>query len=250
MSAYLCSDETTVCVAVAICQHTPDAGDVVSIAQALRDANNRALRARYGESAQPLGPIGALIREHLAVDYVHEMADAAHDMARELRYQCAEGDVIETHPMMPRVAELIDATAATAEACRRAREAAAAEIQHRKHLISEADRVITDAPVFFWNGIKDQRGAKLQPCSYSDGQLHGYPSGTITIYGRHYRSFSAKVHGCFTVQNDTDTQTDYFDDDRIRVIPSHPLYSQVRAALQAQEAHYQACQAKRAARRR
>jgi hypothetical protein len=32
------------------------------------------------------------------------------------------------------------------------------------------------------------------------------------------------------VQNDTDTQVDYFDNDHIRVIPSHPLYAAVKAA--------------------
>ena len=57
--------------------------------------------------------------------------------------------------------------------------------------------------------------------------------------------FSAKVRQCFNVQNDTDTMTDYFDSDRIRVIPSHPLYGAVKAALNAQDAH----RARRAAKR-
>lgn len=96
----------------------------------------------------------------------------------------------------------------------------------------EAARVITDPPVFFWNGIKDAKGAKLQRCAYSDGKLIGYPDGTITIYARDYHHFSEKVHACFDVKNDTDTQTDYFDDDRIRVIPAHPLYEAVRAAME------------------
>jgi hypothetical protein len=101
---------------------------------------------------------------------------------------------------------------------------------------AEAARVITDAPVFYWNGIKDAKGANLQKCYYSEGPFTGYPEGTISIYGRDYCGFSQKVRACFAVQNDTDTQVDYFDNDRIRVIPSHPLYNQVKAAMEAGKA--------------
>lgn len=113
---------------------------------------------------------------------------------------------------------------------------------------AEAARVITDAPIFYWNGIKDERGGKLQPCWYSDGELLRHPAGTITIYARDYCRFSAKVSACFDVQNDTDSQVDYFDDDRIRVIPAHPLYAQVKAAMQAAQAHNARRSAKWAAR--
>lgn len=251
MSAYLCSDLDTVAVAVAICQHFPESADVVSIAQALRDANNRALRARYGDDAQPLGPIGGAIREHLAIDYVQERPDTAHSLARELQYQCAEGDVLETHPIMPRVAALIEATEAAAAAVGKARAAAAAELQHRQHLASESTRVIAadSAPLFYWNGLKDAKGEKLQKAWYSAGGLIGWPEGTISIYARDYRRFSAKVSAAFDVENRTDTQSDYFCNDTIRVIPSHPLYAQVKAAWQAQEAHRDAATAKRASRR-
>lgn len=100
----------------------------------------------------------------------------------------------------------------------------------------EAARVIDAPPVFFWNGIKDVKGAKLQKCWYSFGNLRGYPDNTITIYARDYGHFSDKVRQCFTVENDTDTQVDYFDNDRIRVIPSHPLYTAVLKAYQAGQA--------------
>jgi hypothetical protein len=103
---------------------------------------------------------------------------------------------------------------------------------------SEAARVITDPPVFFWNGIKDQRGAKLQGAHYSMSKMRDLPEGTITIYARGYCGFSGKVSDCFSVQNDTDTQVDYFDKDRIRVIPAHPLYPAVKAAFDAQQARY------------
>ena len=42
---------------------------------------------------------------------------------------------------------------------------------------------------FFYNGIKGSDG-KLQKCWYSDGQLIGFPVGTLTIYAREYSHFS------------------------------------------------------------
>lgn len=94
---------------------------------------------------------------------------------------------------------------------------------------------------FFWNGIKDSdNGGKLQGCHYSDSQLINHPAGTLTIYGKRYRAFSAGVHAAFSVQNDTDTRTDYFENDRIRVLPTHPMYQTVLAALNAQKAHDEA----------
>lgn len=84
---------------------------------------------------------------------------------------------------------------------------------------------------FYYNGIKDN-GGKLQKCSYSDGQLIHYPAGTITIYKRDYGPFSAGVQDAFKVDNDSDMQTDYFEKDRIRVMPEHPLYQQVKTAME------------------
>lgn len=103
---------------------------------------------------------------------------------------------------------------------------------------AEAARKIDDAPVFFWNGIKDAKGAKLQRCHYSESSLRSLPAGTLTIYARDYARFSAKVRACFAVENDSDSQVDYFDNDRIRVIPSHPLYAKVKAAMDACSARY------------
>jgi hypothetical protein len=113
---------------------------------------------------------------------------------------------------------------------RDAAEAIAAAKARAEFEAAEAARVIADPPLFYWNGIKDHKGAKLQKVFYSLGNLRNHPDATITIYGRGYEGFSAKVRECFAVQNDTDTQVDYFDNDRIRVIPSHPLYAAVKAA--------------------
>ena len=101
--------------------------------------------------------------------------------------------------------------------------------------------------MFYFNGIKDGKGSKLQKAWFSLGGLTSkYPAETITIYARDYCRFSEKVRACFSVQNDTDTMTDYFDSDRIRVIPSHPLYPAVQAAMRAQDAHREKTRARRA----
>ena len=92
---------------------------------------------------------------------------------------------------------------------------------------------------FFWNGIKGTDG-KLQKCSFSTGtytEASSIPAGTITIYGKYYKRFCSDVKAVFEVKNDTDSQSDYFVDDTIRVTPSHPMFSLVRAAFDKSEAH-------------
>ena len=95
---------------------------------------------------------------------------------------------------------------------------------------------------FYWNGIKSTDG-KLQRAYISGSQLVNYPAGTITIYARDYHSFSAEVRAHFTVENNSDMMTDYFETDTIRVTSDHPLYAEARKALDARNLHY----AKRAA---
>lgn len=97
---------------------------------------------------------------------------------------------------------------------------------------------------FFYNGIKADAG-KLEKCSYSDGSLINSPAGTITIYARNYSRFSRAIAEQFEVENNTDTMTDYFENDTIRVQPDHQLYAAVKAALEAQKAHFEKTQAKR-----
>lgn len=100
---------------------------------------------------------------------------------------------------------------------------------------------------FLWNGIKASDG-KLQGASYSDGPLINYPVGTLTIYANSYRRFSDEIAMNFSVQNNSDSMSDYFEQDHIRVLVDHPLYSAVKAALDAQNAHRAKVQAKREAR--
>lgn len=92
-------------------------------------------------------------------------------------------------------------------------------------------------PIFYYNGIKDAKGAKLQKVWYSSGKLLNHPEGTLTIYSREYGQFSDLVHASFKVENDSDLMTDYFEKDRIRVLPGHPLYAEVLAAKEAADKH-------------
>ena len=101
---------------------------------------------------------------------------------------------------------------------------------------------------FFWNGIK-VNGGKLQTACYSTGPIIGCPEGTITIYAKSYRRFTAEIGEALDVQNDSDAMTDYFETDRIRVTPDHALYQVVLKAAQANEAHFDKMQAKREATR-
>lgn len=99
---------------------------------------------------------------------------------------------------------------------------------------------------FFWNGIKEN-GGNIQRCWFSDGKLINHPEGTLTIYAKDYRDFSKGVYESFKVENGTDIMTDYFETSHIRVVPSHPLYGQVKAAHEAQQAHRAKLALKRAA---
>jgi hypothetical protein len=86
---------------------------------------------------------------------------------------------------------------------------------------------------FYWNGIKDN-GGRLQRAFYSlGGLIPKYPAETITIFARDYDHFSAGVRAAFKVENDSDMMSDYFERDHIRVLPDHPLYSEVRGAYEA-----------------
>ena len=101
---------------------------------------------------------------------------------------------------------------------------------------------------FYWNGIKEN-GGDLQGAYYWGHAINGYPSGTISISAKGYRSFSAEIRAAFDVTNNSDIYTDYFEKDKIRVTPSHPLYPQVKAAFDAYEARQDRMAAKRAAKR-
>ena len=91
---------------------------------------------------------------------------------------------------------------------------------------------------FFWNGIKGSDG-KLQPAQITNGAYYNLPAGTITIYAKKYSGFSEEVRAAFgSIENNSDSQTDYFETDKIRVVPTHPLYAAVKAAADKRDARY------------
>lgn len=80
----------------------------------------------------------------------------------------------------------------------------------------------TESIRFFWNGIK-VNGGKLIRCFY----LTDSSSDSVTISARDYDHLPRDL---FTVKNETDLYTDYFDSDSATITPAHPLYKYARAA--------------------
>lgn len=70
-----------------------------------------------------------------------------------------------------------------------------------------------------WNGIKAD--GKLHKCFYSIG------AEDISIYARDCDNLP---RGFFPVRNDSDSYTDYFDNDSAYLAPDHPFYPYVRYA--------------------
>ncbi|AIC11308.1 hypothetical protein [Xylella fastidiosa] len=83
------------------------------------------------------------------------------------------------------------------------------------------------APLFYWNGIRDEKGAELQPAIYSLVSPHD-PNSAIKVscLDRPLPLFSDLVCRCFVVRFDSgDRSCHYFIVDS-----SHPQYGQVCAA--------------------
>ena len=80
----------------------------------------------------------------------------------------------------------------------------------------------TESIRFFWNGIK-VNGGKLIRCYYFTDSR----SDSVTISARDYDHLPRDL---FTVKNETDLYTDYFDSDSATLTPEHPLYMYARAA--------------------
>ena len=62
-------------------------------------------------------------------------------------------------------------------------------------------------------------------CSYNSSKNN--IKGNATIYIRGYKDLPADAYKELTVENNTDTMTDYFEKDRIRIAPDNPLFNQV-----------------------
>jgi len=127
----------------------------------------------------------------------------------------------------------------TREELRREREKAeqAAKVLALQEQIANPPTVPADHGLkFLWNGIKVN--GQLYRCYYSLGNLHHYPADTISGYARDYHSFPKEVRACFHVENNTEYQSDYFDNDRLRICSNHPLYSLAKQAYEACEQHH------------
>lgn len=82
----------------------------------------------------------------------------------------------------------------------------------------------------YWNGIKID-GGKLIRCGYSiDNNVNHEES--VSIYARDYDHLPRDL---FEVRNESDSYTDYFENDSAYLTPEHPLYKYFRfAAMKAQ----------------
>ena len=60
-------------------------------------------------------------------------------------------------------------------------------------------------------------------CWYSRGSLRTAPDA-VTIYAKSYADSLADVFPPERVKNNTDHMTDYFEKDRVRILPGDPLW--------------------------
>ncbi len=91
---------------------------------------------------------------------------------------------------------------------------------------------------YMWNGIKVD--GKLYKLWYSF-QTQSYQNDDnphITMFATSYSNrFPTEIHDLFTVRNDTDSMTDYFDKDSITLDRTHPEWERVTAAYIKQQNH-------------
>lgn len=69
------------------------------------------------------------------------------------------------------------------------------------------------------NGIRAD--GKYIPCSYSKGASTRYPAETITVYAVKY---CGRLPMELNPENNSEIMTDYFETDRARILPDHPLW--------------------------
>lgn len=89
---------------------------------------------------------------------------------------------------------------------------------------------------FFWNGIKID--GTLYKGYWSEGpytKTSGLPRGTISMYARDYTRIP-QIPG-LTVSNESDSMTDYFETDTVRITPDSPHYEAAAKAVAAAKIH-------------
>ncbi len=77
---------------------------------------------------------------------------------------------------------------------------------------------------FLKKGIK--YNGQYIPVHYSKGSYtkeSGLPEGTITIYGKNYKHLPKEL----SPENNSDMMTDYFENDRFRVLPNTKFHKEI-----------------------
>jgi len=90
---------------------------------------------------------------------------------------------------------------------------------------------------FMWNGIKVD--GKLYKGHYSIGPYtkeSKLPNATITIYSSNYIGFP-KIEGIVKINN-SDIMTDYFEKDKLLIMPGKQYYAMAMEAYSKQNEHY------------
>ena len=111
MSAFLCSEAHLAAIATWATFRQID-GDPVQLCITLRRLNNAALAARYGDKPEALQDLGEALHEAWRQGTRTDAEALA--LLNCLRYQCADGDVLEAHPDRGTLQGLLSAAAAAA----------------------------------------------------------------------------------------------------------------------------------------
>ena len=94
---------------------------------------------------------------------------------------------------------------------------------------------MTNSIRFYWNGIRINGERALIKCHYSLDNHTEHPE-CVTIYADSYSH--CLPSDLFPVENESDSYTDYFEDDRATLTPEHPLYKYARYAAARAEMRY------------
>lgn len=86
---------------------------------------------------------------------------------------------------------------------------------------------------WMWNGIKVD--GKLHRAHYSKGVLINDTEESITVYSRNYGRLPQIG---IEVINDSDSMTDYFESDRMRIKKDSEFWALALEAFEKQEFHY------------
>ena len=85
---------------------------------------------------------------------------------------------------------------------------------------------------FLYNGVKVD--GVLYKGWYSAGPYNPaskLPAGTITLYAKSYGTDFTVIEGT-SVENNSDSLTDYSEKDRMRIFPDSPYFSEAKAAYE------------------